>query len=68
MMKKKKLKKWVKVVLSIMILGASIYIYSKTNTWGTLAQDSKFYEGLTVLSWLWLILVPVGGLSLLWED
>lgn len=52
--KKLRLKKWVKVVLTIMVLALDYVIYSHINNWGAMAVDSNLWLCITVLAWLWL--------------
>lgn len=63
-----KLKKWVKVTLTVLIIGISLLIYSKTSTLGLLARDSKFYELVTLGAWGWITIGQIASLYILWED
>lgn len=67
-MRKLKLKRWVKVTLTVLIIAISLLLYTKTGTLGKLAQDSKFYESLTLLAWFWIILGQITTISILWQD
>lgn len=67
-MKKRKLKKWVKVALTIIILMISVIVYKNTGVLGELLQTSKYYELLIILSWGWLFVGQLSVLTLLWED
>ena len=51
----KKLRKWVKVVLTILLLILSLVIYIKLDYWGFLARSSNFYVAVSIISWFWLI-------------
>ena len=66
-MKKLKLKKWVKVVLSLMIIGVGILLYNQTGRLGELAQTSNFYLALCVAAWTWLIFGSSSSLYYIWE-
>ena len=54
-----RLKKWVKVVLTLIILGVSIYIYSK------LGYDSSIYQ---ILGWIWLVMIQPVLYMNIWEN
>jgi len=54
-MKKRKLKKWVKVVLTILVMLMSLLIYIKIGEFGALAQSSVFYQFMTISGWFWLL-------------
>jgi hypothetical protein len=65
--KEMKLKKWVRVAITIVLFITSILIYSKTNVLGTLAQDSNFYLILAIMSWSWLMCGQFVIYELIWE-
>ena len=67
-MKKRKLKKWVRVVLTIATLIIGVVIYNLTNSIGYMAQTSNFYTTLCVLAWFWLLIGQIAVLELIWED
>lgn len=54
-MKRRRLKKWVKILLIIMIILISALIYQKTGKFGELAQDNIFYRVICVSAWIWLL-------------
>ena len=62
-----RLKKWVKVVLTVILVISAIMIYSKVGIWGALAQNSKLYESLTLFGWFWIIAQPF-MISSIWEN
>lgn len=64
----RRLKKWVKVVLTIIIVGVSAVMYIKSGSLGELAQSSQFYKALTLGTWAWLIFGQMISLYLIWED
>ena len=66
-MKKLKLKKWVKVVISLIIIEIGILIYSQTGKLGELAQNNAFYLLLCIMSWIWLIFGSAGSMYCIWE-
>ena len=64
----RRLKKWVKVILTIIIVGISATMYIKSGRLGELAQSSQFYRALTISTWAWLIFGQMISLYLIWED
>lgn len=67
-MKKRRLKKWVKIVLIIMIILLDVIIYRKTGILGELAQTSIFYLVLTIMSWGWLLMGQIIAICLIVEN
>ena len=67
-MKKRKLKKGVKAVITVILLLFSAWVYSKCSILGHLAQSSDFYEALTIMAWMWLFFGLASVLMLLWEE
>lgn len=67
-MQKRRLKKWVKVLLTILILIISAVIYFKTGYFGELAQDSIFYQVVCLMAWFWLIMGQIMVYVMIWED
>ena len=53
-----RLKKWVKVVLTIILLISTIIMWFYVGEWGKLMATSKTYENLTIFGWMWIILQP----------
>lgn len=68
MKKKYRLKKWVKVVitLTILITGLEIYFYLGKNgaNMGKTILDSIFI----LLGWFWLVVGQIMALYVMWED
>ena len=62
-----RLKKWVKVVLSAILLILAVTVWLKVGKWGELAQNSRIYENLTICGWIWLILQPF-AISSIWGN
>jgi len=52
---KRKLKKWVKIALIIIVILTSTLIYQKTGFLGILAQSNIIYLVLCVSAWIWLL-------------
>lgn len=65
-MKKRKLKRWFKITLTIIILAVSLLIYLNTIKLGSLAQTSTKHEILTIISWAWLLLGQTGVILTIW--
>lgn len=66
-MKRLKLKGWVKVVLTIIVLIISAVIYSKVGTLGELAQTHKGYQFICIGAWFWLLTGQVLALTFVWN-
>ena len=67
-MKRRRLKKWVKIILIIMIFLLDIVIYQKTGKLGQLAQSSTIYLGLCLSAWIWLLLGQFGAMWFILEN
>lgn len=63
----KKLRKWVKVVLTTLLLILSLIIYIKLDYWGFLARSSNFYMLVSIIGWLWLIVGQMVIYSRIWR-
>lgn len=62
-----KLRKWVKVVLTMLLLILSLIIYMKVDYWGFLARSSNFYVAVSIISWFWLIIGQIAVYSRIWR-
>lgn len=67
-MKKRKLKKWVKVSISLIVGIIGLFIYAKTGILGKLAQDSIIYLLICIMAWIWLFLGQFSLLYFIWEE
>lgn len=56
-----------KVLFTLLVLIISIVVYCNTGKFGMLAQDSLFYQYLTLLSWAWLTIGQCLILAKIWE-
>lgn len=65
---KLKLKKWVKVVLTIMLLMIWLKVYNCVGVWGELAQTSNFYLGIDIIGIFYLTIGNLLMLSLVWDN
>lgn len=59
-----RLKRWVKVLLSLIVIITGFFIWKQTGVLGELAQKDTFYLVLCILSWLYLIV----GQTLIYES
>lgn len=66
-MKKLKLKKWVRVVLTLITIHLSFFIWKNTGTLGSLAQHDKFYLALCLMSWGYLLIGQVFIYEAIWK-
>lgn len=62
-----KLRKWVKVVLTMLLLILSLIIYMKLDYWGFLARSSNFYVLVSIIGWFWLIVGQMVIYSRIWR-
>ena len=62
-----KLRKWVKVVLTMLLLTLSLIIYMKLDYWGFLARSSIFYVAVSIIGWFWLIVGQMVIYSRIWR-
>ena len=67
-MKKRRLRKWVKILLTIMTLVLSIIIYVLMAKFGEKAQESIIALVGIICAWIWLILGQFGVYYFIWED
>ena len=66
-MKRLKLRKWVKVVLTIILIATSMFTYKQTGILGELAQTSDLYLALDILC-ICLLFGQIGAVTALWEN
>ena len=62
-----RLKKWVKVVLTLLMIHVSFFIWKQTGTLGELAQKDIIYLVLCVLSWIYLLAGQVMIYEKIWK-
>lgn len=67
-MKKRRLKKWAKILISAVIVIIGLFIYAKTGILGELAQDSTIYLLLCITAWIWLLFGQISLLYFIWEE
>lgn len=61
-----KLRKWVKVTLTIIIAIISTLIYMDLGDWGVMAKSNSAYELMSILGWGWMV-IQIFVLSIIWE-
>lgn len=62
-----KLRKWVKVVLTILVILVSFKIYAEMGQIHTKAVSSINYQVIAILGWTWLIIGQIWVYSIIWE-
>ena len=67
-MKRRKLRKWVKVVITLLVLLFSIYVYERMAILGIDADKNMKHQMLCVIGWVWLFLGQFATIWLLWEN
>lgn len=67
-MKKYKLKKWVKVVLSVIVFLLSVVIYKDTGSAGALAQNNNLWLSICILEWSYLFFIQFLLYKEIWEN
>lgn len=63
----KRLKRWVKIVLTILLLILSFIIYIKLDYWGFLARSSNFYMLVSIIGWFWLTVGQMTVYARIWR-
>ena len=67
MNKKYKVRRWVRVVLTILVIHISFFIWKQTGTLGELAQKDRVYLALCIAGWVYLIIGQVMIYGAIWE-
>ena len=62
-----RLKRWVRVVLTLIVIHISFFIWKQTGTLGELAQKSNIYLIMCVLSWSYLLIGQVLIYEKIWK-
>ena len=65
---KLKLRKWVKVAITILVILFSTFVYVNEGTIGELGQNSNIYLYICITGWVWLFFGQIAILNLLWEE
>lgn len=62
-----KLKRWVRVVLTLIVIHISFFIWKQTGTLGRLAQTNNIYLIMCVLSWIYLLIGQILIYERIWK-
>lgn len=62
-----KLKKWVRVVLTLVVIHISFFIWKQAGTIGRLAETSDVYLVMCWLSWFYLLIGQVFIYERIWK-
>ena len=65
---KLKLRKWVKVAITILVILFSTFVYVNEGTLGELGQNSNIYLYICITGWVWLFFGQFVFYNLIWED
>ena len=64
---KLRMKRWVRIVITLLVIHISFFIWRQTGLLGELAQHSTVYLILCVLSWMYLIVGQVLIYEKIWN-
>lgn len=67
-MKKRRLKKWVKYLLTAIVIIISIIIYALMAKFGAKSENSIIILIGVLCGWIWLILGQFGAYYFIWES
>lgn len=67
-MKRLKLRKWVKQVITIILLAIAVIIYQLLGIKGVNAGKNIISDVMLCLGWFWLIIGQIAVLYILWEN
>ena len=62
-----KLKRWVKFVLTLIVIHITFFIWKQTGTLGELAQTNRIYLIMCVLSWFYLLIGQILIYEKIWK-
>lgn len=62
-----RIKKWVKIVFTLVVIHISFFIWKQTGRLGELAQQDNLYLIMCILSWLYLIIGQVFIYEKIWK-
>lgn len=68
MKKKLRLKRWVKVLITIIVIALGVVIYSKLGDIGSEANTNQIASILCITGWSYLVFVQILVLSGIWES
>ena len=64
---KLRMKKWVRVVITLIVIHISFFIWKQTGRLGEIAQKDVFYLILCIASWIYLTIGQALIYGVLWE-
>lgn len=67
-MKRRRIRKWVKILLTSITIISSVIIYILTAEFGAKAQTSILYTIATLSAWIWLFLGQFTVYYFIWEN
>ena len=67
-MKRRRIRKWVKILLTSITIISSVIIYILTAEFGAKTQTSIFYTITTLSAWIWLFLGQFTVYYFIWEN
>lgn len=67
-MKKYRLTKFSKILLTIGVILISVFIHHLMGVFGAKVQSNGIYLPITLLGWIWLLLGQFGVFALIWEE
>ena len=62
-----RLKRWVRVLITLLVIHISFFIWKQTGSLGSLAQTSNTYLVLCILSWFYLLIGQVFIYEQIWK-
>ena len=62
-----RLKRWLRVVLTLVVIHITFFIWKQTGRLGYLAQDNYIYLIMCVLSWIYLLVGQVFIYEKIWK-
>ena len=62
-----RLKRWVRVLITLLVIHISFFIWKETGSLGSLAQTNNIYLILCILSWCYLLIGQVFIYEQIWK-
>lgn len=66
-MKRYRLKKWVKVVITLILISLGIIIYGILGDLGSFMGENRLANVFILLGWFWLLVGQIMVLYVMWE-
>ncbi len=67
-MKKRRLKRWVKVAITLLVLFTGFIVYMNLRNVTCLSNKDGLKIALVLLGWFWIVLGQILTLIILWEE